>query len=92
MNNLDALSSDGQNYEQDDKDIKFFENVREEGIELELENKKLAFKLCSDGCMDKEVIACYDSTNPNRLARGGCGPGQCKVKAGVSVKDEEPFL
>uniref|UniRef100_A0AC35EWV7 Uncharacterized protein n=1 Tax=Panagrolaimus sp. PS1159 TaxID=55785 RepID=A0AC35EWV7_9BILA len=50
MNNLDALSSDGQNYEQDDNDIKFVENVRE-GIELELENKQLMFKLCSDGCM-----------------------------------------
>uniref|UniRef100_A0AC35FFY2 Uncharacterized protein n=1 Tax=Panagrolaimus sp. PS1159 TaxID=55785 RepID=A0AC35FFY2_9BILA len=52
MNTLDALSSDGQNYEQDDKNIKFVENLRE-GIEFELENKQLMIKFCSDGCMDK---------------------------------------
>uniref|UniRef100_A0A914QHU2 Uncharacterized protein n=1 Tax=Panagrolaimus davidi TaxID=227884 RepID=A0A914QHU2_9BILA len=91
MDNLEALSSDREIYEQRGDDIKFVGNERE-GIELELGNKQLAFKFCSDGCMDKEVIACYNSTNPNRLVRGDCGPGQCEFRAGVSEKDEEPFL
>uniref|UniRef100_A0A914PKR9 Uncharacterized protein n=1 Tax=Panagrolaimus davidi TaxID=227884 RepID=A0A914PKR9_9BILA len=91
MDNLDALSSDGEIYEQRGDDIKFVGNERK-GVELELGNKQLAFKFCYDGCMDKEVIACYNSTNPNRLVRGDCGPGQCEFRAGVSVKDEEPFL
>uniref|UniRef100_A0AC35GR54 Uncharacterized protein n=1 Tax=Panagrolaimus sp. PS1159 TaxID=55785 RepID=A0AC35GR54_9BILA len=53
MDNLDALSSDGDNYVQNGNDIKFFGNERE-GIELELQNNELMFGFCSDGCMGKQ--------------------------------------
>uniref|UniRef100_A0AC35G183 Uncharacterized protein n=1 Tax=Panagrolaimus sp. PS1159 TaxID=55785 RepID=A0AC35G183_9BILA len=92
MDNLDALSSDGDNYEQYGNGLKFVGNERE-GIELELEKKKkLMFKFCSYGCMKKTVVACFDSANPNLLARGDCGPGQCEFKAGVSEKDGQMLL
>uniref|UniRef100_A0A914QTJ5 Uncharacterized protein n=1 Tax=Panagrolaimus davidi TaxID=227884 RepID=A0A914QTJ5_9BILA len=92
MEYLDALSSDGENFEQYGDDIKFVGNERE-GIELELKYKELKFRFCSDGCMDKVVVACYDSTNPNSNAKGECGPGQCEFKAGISEGDDKkPFL
>uniref|UniRef100_A0A914QVD6 Uncharacterized protein n=1 Tax=Panagrolaimus davidi TaxID=227884 RepID=A0A914QVD6_9BILA len=81
MDNLDALFSDGENYEQDGNDVKF---VRDGGkVELELVNKQLAFKFCSRGCMGKTVTACYDSINPNPKVRGKCGAGQCEFNATV---------
>uniref|UniRef100_A0A914NZB9 Transmembrane protein n=1 Tax=Panagrolaimus davidi TaxID=227884 RepID=A0A914NZB9_9BILA len=78
MDNLDTLSSDGENA------VKFVRNGEE--AELELENKELMFQFCSDGCMDKvpvPVVACFDSPNPNLEAKGECGPGQCEFRAGV---------
>uniref|UniRef100_A0A914PUI7 Uncharacterized protein n=1 Tax=Panagrolaimus davidi TaxID=227884 RepID=A0A914PUI7_9BILA len=89
MDNLDALSSDEEIYEQNGGDMKF---VRDGEVEVELENKELMFKFCSDGCMDQTVIACYDSTNSNALRQGDCDPGQCEFKAGVSEKHQIPFL
>uniref|UniRef100_A0A914P5F1 Transmembrane protein n=1 Tax=Panagrolaimus davidi TaxID=227884 RepID=A0A914P5F1_9BILA len=83
MESLDALSSDEDIYEQEGYDIKFVGNERE-GIELELKYKELKFRFCSDGCMDKVVIACYNSTDSNHILRGDCDPGQCMFKAGVS--------
>uniref|UniRef100_A0A914P503 Uncharacterized protein n=1 Tax=Panagrolaimus davidi TaxID=227884 RepID=A0A914P503_9BILA len=35
------------------------------------------------------VRACYDSANPNRNAKGECGPGQCEFKAGISEGDDK---
>uniref|UniRef100_A0AC35GPK3 Uncharacterized protein n=1 Tax=Panagrolaimus sp. PS1159 TaxID=55785 RepID=A0AC35GPK3_9BILA len=83
MDNLDTLSSDGENAVQNGDNVKFVGNVRE-GTELELENKELMFKFCSDGCMDKVVIACFESTDSNDILQGDCAPGQCMFKAGVS--------
>uniref|UniRef100_A0AC35FBW7 Uncharacterized protein n=1 Tax=Panagrolaimus sp. PS1159 TaxID=55785 RepID=A0AC35FBW7_9BILA len=80
MNNLDVLSSDGENA------IKFVRNGEE--AELELENKELMFKFCSVGCMGKKVVACFDSTDSNSLRQGDCDPGQCEFKAGVAETDE----
>uniref|UniRef100_A0A914NYW4 Uncharacterized protein n=1 Tax=Panagrolaimus davidi TaxID=227884 RepID=A0A914NYW4_9BILA len=91
MESLDNLASDGKNYEQNGGDVKFVGKERE-GIELELENKQLAFKFCYDGCMKKTVRACYDSKNPNLDAKGECGPGQCEFKAGISEDAGKPFL
>uniref|UniRef100_A0AC35F6H7 Uncharacterized protein n=1 Tax=Panagrolaimus sp. PS1159 TaxID=55785 RepID=A0AC35F6H7_9BILA len=90
MNNLDAISSDEKIYEQYGNYIKFVRDGEE--VDLELEYKTLSFKFCPDGCMKKTVVACFDSANPNRLARGGCGPGQCEFKAGVSEKDGKMLL
>uniref|UniRef100_A0A914Q636 Uncharacterized protein n=1 Tax=Panagrolaimus davidi TaxID=227884 RepID=A0A914Q636_9BILA len=88
--NLDSLASDGEIYEQNGGDVKF---VRDGGnVELELEKKELKFEFCSDGCMDKEVIACYDSSKPNPNAKGDCDSNQCEFRAGVSETGEDPIL
>uniref|UniRef100_A0A914PTA4 Uncharacterized protein n=1 Tax=Panagrolaimus davidi TaxID=227884 RepID=A0A914PTA4_9BILA len=91
MEFVDTLSSDGDNYKQNGDDLKFVGNEREE-VELELKNKKLMFKFCSDECMDKVVIACYDSKDSNPLRQGGCDPGQCEFKAGVSEEGGNKIL
>uniref|UniRef100_A0A914PJ63 Uncharacterized protein n=1 Tax=Panagrolaimus davidi TaxID=227884 RepID=A0A914PJ63_9BILA len=84
MDNLDTLSSDGENA------VKFVRNGEE--AELELENKELMFKFCSIGCMGKEVVACFDSKGSDSLRRGGCNPGQCEFRAGVSKVGGSSFL
>uniref|UniRef100_A0A914R6T4 Uncharacterized protein n=1 Tax=Panagrolaimus davidi TaxID=227884 RepID=A0A914R6T4_9BILA len=84
MNNLDALLSDGEN------SVKFVRNGEE--AELELENKKLMFEICSNGCLGKKVVACFDSADSDSLNRGGCSPGQCEFKAGVSEVAGTNFL
>uniref|UniRef100_A0A914QUJ6 Transmembrane protein n=1 Tax=Panagrolaimus davidi TaxID=227884 RepID=A0A914QUJ6_9BILA len=79
MDTSDSLSSDGDNYEQYGKDVKFIRDGEE--AELELENKELMFKFCSDGCMDQKVIVCYDAEDP--FLKEGCSSNQCVFQAGV---------
>uniref|UniRef100_A0A914QYB8 Uncharacterized protein n=1 Tax=Panagrolaimus davidi TaxID=227884 RepID=A0A914QYB8_9BILA len=87
INNLDSLASDEDNYEQYGDDVKLVKGGGK--AELVLKYKTLKLKLCSDGCMGKTVIACYDSTNPNSNAKGDCGLNQCEFKAGVSEGDDK---
>uniref|UniRef100_A0A914QXF2 Uncharacterized protein n=1 Tax=Panagrolaimus davidi TaxID=227884 RepID=A0A914QXF2_9BILA len=86
MDNLDALSSDGENYVQNGDDVKF---VRDSGkVGLELTNNELKFQFCSDGCMGKRVLVCYDCENSNEALQGDCDLNQCDFRAGVKKDDE----
>uniref|UniRef100_A0A914PDM2 Uncharacterized protein n=1 Tax=Panagrolaimus davidi TaxID=227884 RepID=A0A914PDM2_9BILA len=81
MDNLDALSSDGENYVQYGNDVIF---VRDSGkVGLELTNDELEFQFCSDGCMGKRVVVCYDCENTDEFLRGDCDLNQCDFRAGV---------
>uniref|UniRef100_A0A914XY09 Uncharacterized protein n=1 Tax=Panagrolaimus superbus TaxID=310955 RepID=A0A914XY09_9BILA len=61
-------------------------------IPIELSNGKLEFEICSDSCMDKEVVVCYDATNIVSSLQTGCGPNQCIFKAGILKESTEKFL
>uniref|UniRef100_A0A914PZH8 Uncharacterized protein n=1 Tax=Panagrolaimus davidi TaxID=227884 RepID=A0A914PZH8_9BILA len=81
------LSSDGMNAQQVRGDVKLTGYIEE--IELELD--ELKFEYCSKRdhqnvqvCMDQTVFACYDAENPDVDSQDGCGPNQCKFKAGIS--------
>uniref|UniRef100_A0A914ZC35 Uncharacterized protein n=1 Tax=Panagrolaimus superbus TaxID=310955 RepID=A0A914ZC35_9BILA len=61
-------------------------------ITIELLNGKLEFEICSDGCMDKEVVVCYGATNIVSSLQSGCGPNQCRFNAGILKESTEKFL
>uniref|UniRef100_A0A914Z972 Uncharacterized protein n=1 Tax=Panagrolaimus superbus TaxID=310955 RepID=A0A914Z972_9BILA len=61
-------------------------------VTIELSNGELEFEICSDGCMDKEVVVCYDATNIVSSLQTGCGPNQCIFKAGVLKDSVGKFL
>uniref|UniRef100_A0A914PQE9 Uncharacterized protein n=1 Tax=Panagrolaimus davidi TaxID=227884 RepID=A0A914PQE9_9BILA len=89
MESLDNLSSDEEIYEQNGDHVKF---VRNGEIELELKYNQLEFKFCSDGCMGKTVIACYNSSMPNHYLKGICDPGQCEFRAAVEESYGTSFM
>uniref|UniRef100_A0AC35GEK4 Uncharacterized protein n=1 Tax=Panagrolaimus sp. PS1159 TaxID=55785 RepID=A0AC35GEK4_9BILA len=86
IDNLDALSSDGENAVQNGADVKFVGDSGKVGLEMVY--NELKFKFCSDGCMDQKVIVCYDCENTDETLRGDCDLNQCGMIAGVEKDDK----
>uniref|UniRef100_A0A914YLN3 Uncharacterized protein n=1 Tax=Panagrolaimus superbus TaxID=310955 RepID=A0A914YLN3_9BILA len=57
--------------------------IRPGGIEIELKYGELKFEFCSDGCLEKIVVVCFDCENCDLEVQGECGPNRCEFKAGV---------
>uniref|UniRef100_A0A914Z709 Uncharacterized protein n=1 Tax=Panagrolaimus superbus TaxID=310955 RepID=A0A914Z709_9BILA len=56
---------------------------------IELSNGKLEFEICSDGCIRKKVVVCYDAQNIDSSMKGECESNQCEFQAGVLEADKK---